>query len=187
MIRSARLLLVVVAAMLATGCLGSVDRAEFDEEVRRRGGGVSADWIDESLAAAAVELGVADPGDIEVLTMVIVGDARSVTVTARRGDRPDFVDSIAVQDTVVVSTAPVPDADELPLDEITTRLSDLPLDRIEQLSDVALEQFGPDAYVTRIAVGLTDGEPTITVSVGSPRQTGQVVLDADGEIVEVVR
>lgn len=174
-----------MVAAAVSSCVGAIDRADFDAEVRSRGGGVSSSWIDESLEAAATALGVADPDQLQVLTLSIDAQNRSLTVTARRGDRPEFVDTVAVRETEVIATTPIPDADDLPLDDLTTTLGDLPIDRIEELSDTALESFDSDAFVTGVIVGTTDGDPTITVSIGSERQTGQVVFDAGGTVLEV--
>jgi hypothetical protein len=168
-----------------TGCIGAIDRADFDAEVRARGGGVSSNWIDESLQAAATELGVTDPDQLQILTLSIDAQNRSLVVTARRGDRPEFVDTVAVRETEVAGTTPLPDADDLPLDDLVTSLGTVPIDRIDELSDTALESFGPDAFVTGVTVERINGAPTITVSVGSERQTGEVLFDATGAVVEV--
>ncbi len=180
--------MIAVAAVpiIAAGCIGATDRSEFDEEVRRRGGGITSTWVDEALDVAAAELSVADGGDLEVLTLLIDGTRRTLTVNARRGDRPDFVDSVTVKEGKWFATVPIQDADELPLDDLTIALDELPLDSLEELVDTALTDFDePDSYVTSISVSLRSGEPTITMEIASTRRTGTAVFDTNGVLQEV--
>ena len=179
---------VALVSIVTSGCIGATDRADFDEEVRSRGGGISSTWIDESLDAAANALGLTDATDLEFLTLSINGTTRTVIVNGRRGDRPDYVDSVAVRQGDVVSVAPLQDADELPLDDITIPLEDVPIDDIETLVDIALADFGEvDASVATITVSLAGGTPTITMRLASARRTGTAEFDLDGELVRVPR
>ena len=73
----------VVAAIGLTGCIGATDRSDFDEEVRSRGGGVTVDWIAESMDIVAVSVGVFALSSAAIgaaLSMVIVTVAVSVSV-----------------------------------------------------------------------------------------------------------
>ena len=113
---------------------------------------------------------------------------RIITINGRRGDRPDFVDSVTVRGGEVVATAPIQDADQLPLDDITIRLDALPLDRLEALVDTALTDFGEDdAFVTTITVALTNGVPTIEIGIESARRTGSAAFDLNGNLMGVPR
>jgi hypothetical protein len=124
--------------------------------------------------------------NIEFLTLTLDGTNRVLTVTARRGDRPDFVDSVVVREGEVVSVSPLQDADQLPLDEITIPLGSVPIDRLEELADEALDQFGEDdGFVSTINVALTNGAPTVTFSLESARRTGTAVFGADGTLIEM--
>lgn len=177
-----------IVPVVATGCIGAIDRADFNEEVRARGGGIATTWVDESLAAAATALAVDDPADLAFLTLSISGTTRTVNIVARRGDRPDFVDSVTVNEGDVTSVAPIRDADRLSLEANTIRLTEVPIDQLEDLVDAALEGFGePGAFVTSIDVTSTNGTPTITLQLESPRRTGSAVFDGDGNLLEVAR
>lgn len=188
MLRWVRVLALVTASLVGAGCIGATDRADFDDEVRRRGGGISVTWIDESLAAAATELNVAPPGAMEFLTLTINGTSRTLTINARRGDQPAFVDSVTVREGEVVAVAPIQDADELPLDELVVAVDDTPLADVEELVDAALAEFDEtDAFVTTISITSNDGEPTTTFQLASERRTGSATFDATGQLVEVRR
>lgn len=176
----------VAAGVVLTGCIGATDRSEFDAEVRARGGGLTAEWIDEALSLVADEVGAPSAGALELLTMTITTSSRAVTVQARRGDRPDFVDTVTVVESEVLAVQPMQDADDLPLDQLAIRIDELPLDDIEGLGDRALAEFGEDeAFVESIRISIVDSEHRIVVDVESERRTGRVLFDVDGEIMEV--
>ena len=178
--------MLVAVAAVTSGCIGAIDRADFDDEVRARGGGISSQWIDDSVEAAADRLGVVTTDEIELLTLTIDGTNRVVTVSARRGDRPDFVDSVVVSEGEVVAVTPIQDADQLPLDDLTIRLGDLPIDQLERLTDEAVDAFGADdGFVTGIRVALENGEPTLAIDLESSRRTGTAVFAADGTLIEL--
>jgi hypothetical protein len=169
-----------------TGCIGATDRSEFDAEVRARGGGLTTEWIDEALALVADEVGAPSAGELEVLTLTITTSSRAVSVQARRGDRPDFVDTVTVVEGEILAVQPMQDADELPLDDLALRVDELPLSDIEALGDRALAEFGePEAFVDSIRVSIFGGEHRIVVDVESERRTGRIRFDVDGNVVEV--
>lgn len=188
MSRWTHLVAIAFVAVAASGCVGAIDRADFDEEVRRRGGGISAAWVDESLTAAAEALSITSPDDLEFLTLTINGTSRSLTINARRGDRPDFIDSVTVREGEVVAVTPIQDADELPLAALLVDVDETPIDDVETLVDRALAEFDePDSFVTVISVSLDGTDASTTVQLSSARRTGSVVFDAAGNTVEVDR
>lgn len=178
----------IAMALVATGCIGATDRSDFEAEVRARGGGVSATWIGESIDAVAGEVGADSVDELFAMNVRVNSTARTVVVMARRADRPDFVDSVVVREGEVLSVSPLQDADQLPLDDITFNVGDLPLDDLEEIADSALEAFGEaDGFVEAIQVRLTDGRPEIEIDVESSRRTGTVVFDATGQLIGVER
>ncbi len=179
---------VAVFAIAATGCIGATDRADFDAEVRARGGGITSAWIAEGVDLIADAVGITNTADMQFVTLTIGPPNRTVTGQARRGDQPDFVDVVTVKEGSVVSITPIQDADRLPLDDITFRAGQVPIDDIEALGDTALAEFAqPDGFVTMISVSLRNGEPVITMSLASARRTGRALFDADGTFLEVTQ
>jgi hypothetical protein len=174
--------------LAASGCIGATDRTDFDAEVRARGGGLTSAWIAESLDLVAAEVGVTATSDLQLLALSINSPNRSLSVQARRGDEPAFADSVLVNQGRVVSVTPIRDADQLPLDEITFTVGQVPLADIETLGDTALREFGEsDGYVDRISISLENGRPVIDVSLESARRTGRATFDADGTFIEMSR
>lgn len=85
--RMRRSALLASAVLLATGCVGSIDRSKFDEIVRERGGGLSGDLIVDALAA------IEDHEEAPTLEVIQVSlSATSVTVSVRSPAFPDEVD-----------------------------------------------------------------------------------------------
>lgn len=188
-------MMALLAVLALTGCVGAVDRVDFDAEIRSRGGGVAVDWVQESLDAIAQEVGAPNVATLQVITLTITPSSFVTVVQARRSDRPDFVDTVAALDGEVISVTPRQNADELPLDEITISAEDLPLADIEVLVDDALAAFvadigddavSGDAFVTLIQVSVIDSVHVVDVSVESVRRTGVVRFDVDGSLVEVM-
>lgn len=186
--RLARGLAATLLAFAASGCIGATDRADFDTEVRARGGGLTSAWITEGLDLVASEVNVTPTSDLELVTLAINSTDRSLSAQARRGDQNDFVDVVVVKQGDVVAITPIQDADQLPLDDITFTVDQLPLASIETLGDTALREFGEDdGFISRINVSLRDGSPLITVSLASTRQTGKATFTADGTFIEMTR
>jgi hypothetical protein len=180
-----------IAALLVTlltGCIGAMDRPEFDAEVQRRGGGIADEWILDGLTAVADEVDAGSIDELSVITMTITPTNRSLVVQARRGDRPDFVDTVTVIQGDVVGVSPVQDADELPLDEIMIPVTELPIDGWDELGDRALAELGFDGgYVDHISLSVVQGEHRLNVYVDSPRETGWVTFDREGRLLETHR
>lgn len=175
-------------ALVISGCIGATDRADFDAEVQARGGGVSTAWIGVAIDAVAAEVGAASASELMVISLDVDPTKRALVVVARRGDEPDFVDTVVVRDGEVVAATPMQDADQLPLDEVMIRVGDLPIDDLEALSDEALEEFGePDGFVGSILMSLQSGVPTVRIAVESARRTGFVLFDQSGRFIEVTR
>jgi len=183
-----QVLLLGVIGVVASGCIGAVDRSDFDAEVAARGGGVADVWIDEALTAVAEEVGATSVGALRVLTLTIVPANRTLVAQARRVDNPSFVDTIAVAQGDVVGVTPLQNADDLPLESITVPVSSIAGGRWGELGDAALSEFGhPDSHVTRISMSVFSGEHRIDVAVESPRNTGSVTFDLAGNVIEVDR
>lgn len=178
----------VLLTFAASGCIGATDRADFDTEVRARGGGLTSAWIAEGLDLVASEMSVTPTSELQLVTLAINSTDRSLSAQARRGDQNNFVDVVVVKQGEVVAITPVQDADQLPLDDITFTLSQLPLANIETLGDTALREFGEaDGFINRINVSLREGSPMITVSLASARRTGKASFTADGTFIEMTR
>lgn len=186
MLRHPRTAVALAALGVLAGCVGVTSRSEFDEEVRARGGGLSAEFVADSLAVVAHAADSPTVADTELLRLSIDPGSRSVSAQVRNAAQPDFVDSVNVSDGELVSTAPLQDTDELPLDELTFRSGEVALDEIESMTDQALAEFGqPDGYVDRVSVGLVAGELVIELDLSSARRTGTATFDADGTLIAV--
>lgn len=186
--RMARNLVLVVVAIALSGCIGAVDRSEFDAEVRRRGGGVTTDWIIESFDSVAVSVAGTSASDLVLMSFNVNTANRTVTAVARRVDRPDFVDVVIVRQGDVVSTSPMQDADDLPLDDLTVPFTALPMDRIESLTDRALEEFGEvDGFASGILLQADAAGHYVTVKLESARQTADALFALDGTFRELER
>lgn len=181
-----RLLAASIAAIALSACIGATPRADFDAEVRARGGGLTTGFVDASLTAVAGHVGSDDWRDLEVMFLTVTPGSRTITASVRDPGRPDFVDVIVVKDGDVLSTTPVQDAADLPLDDLVVLLGDVAIEPIDRVTSEALAAFDEaDGYVTSLSVSRVAGEANIRVDVESARRTATVVFDAAGNLLEV--
>ena len=181
MVRTARLLLIGVIVLVASGCIGATPRDEFEAEVRARGGGLSNTFLVESLDLIAVDVGGSSWEELDVLSLTAQPGNRTVVAAVRREDRRDFVDTVTVVDGEIRASTPLQDAGDLPLDDIEIPLSTVAIEDIEEISQAALEAFDdPGGFVEAITITRAGDVVTITVDVESDRQTATASFDADG-------
>ncbi len=174
------------AVLLLVGCVGSTDRAAFEEETRARGGGISGAQIESMIVQAAEEVAVTDPATLEILSLRIDANGRTGTIQARRGDRPDFVDLVAFRSDEVISVQPMQDADPAEVAEDAFGVTDVALGDAELLVDAAIVAFGdPDTLVSDFSVRRR-GDLGILIEVGleSTRRTGEVLFDGAGNLLD---
>ncbi len=185
MLRAARIVATSLLVVVLAGCIGATPREDFDAEVQARGGGLTAEFLTESLDVVATELGARSWTDLMVLSLRARPGDRSVTVVVRQPQREDFVDTISIRDGEIVAAVPLQDAGDLPLDDLAIDLADVALDRIAEIGAEALAAFGDEgAFVDRVEVtrGGTGGDVVLSVDVESDRRTATVRFTADGEL-----
>jgi hypothetical protein len=200
---------IAAVALIATACVGSVDRAEFDRMVRERGGGLSQALVLDAVEAVGEDQGV-DPVLIE--TIVATSENVSVTVvnpdfsdeldryTFRNGDLngPDPVNqgSIDIQLPELPDGVTVPDSVRELLDEAGAvggdpasvfGPDDVALDRLDEMVDRAIETAAlRGGYATSLAIAITAGtRPQIRVDVTNERRSAGVVFGPRGRLLEV--
>lgn len=172
-----------LVALLAAGCVGATPRADFEDEVRERGGGVSGKQFEEIMQLTADEVAVTDVDQLEVLTLRADAVSRVVVVQARRGDQPEFLDTLTFRSGELASVEPVQDADRFDIEALAVSVGDLPLDDAERLVDAAIDDFDDvGALLTSFSLEQRAGEPLIVVDIESPRRSGEVVFGLDGAL-----
>lgn len=181
-----------VASVLALGaCVGSIDRGEFDDEVRSRGGGLDGSLVSDGVDAVARDLGVED---IEVWSVSIVPGA--VTLQVRLPAQPDALDSYRYGTSGQYGgrglSEPQPLSTNSAYAEMESRVFDptaVGLDGLDEMVAEAIEAAGLDggwasgASTTR---GATPGADVVTaVTVTDERRTVVVTFGSDGTLLEV--
>jgi hypothetical protein len=165
-----------------TGCVGATDRADFEAEIQRRGGGVTSELAAEPLDRLRDELGVEDP---ELLALSIAPLTRTVVLQARDPRQRRNVDRYVSRGGGLGDPEPVQVGASDDLDARTFRPSELPaLGDLERLADEAIDALGfEDSYVDAIDVGVRNGAPVLAVQVSSPRSVGTAVFDGAGTLL----
>lgn len=187
MTRRWRLVAAAAVGPLLAGCIGSIDRAEFEDVVRSRGGGVTAEQTLDGLDALRAAV---DTDDVEALHLSITPANRFIVAEVRDPRQREHVDRHVVRGGSVDDPEPVRTSVDDLLEAETFRISQLTL--LAELDDVAAEAiaalgFADDGYVTSIYVSGSNRPLEVRFSVESPRAAGTVSFTADGELIEAVR
>lgn len=176
-----------VLGVLATGCVGVIDREDFDRVVEERGGGVSNDLVADAVDLVAERVGV---DDLELTNLVIDPGSRLVVLDVRDPEVRENLDryTVTARDGITdVRPVRVSAGDDLDAD--TFRTSDVSvLDDLEGLSDTALAELGlEDGHVETVQARVILGAPKVIVNVESPRSGGRVTFDGAGTVEEATR
>ena len=181
-----RVIAIMILGATTTGCIGETSRTAFHAEVQARGGGVADSFIEESLTALNGTVSANSVEDIEVLSLTFNPGSRTVSARVVNSPQHDLVDQITISQGKVVSVEPVQNVD---IDEIagdTVRLGKVPLDRIEELVDVALREFSAaGAFVDQVVVTATPDGPVVRIGLDSERETATAIFDASGTLLEI--
>ncbi|HUG86339.1 MAG TPA: hypothetical protein VMM13_17365 [Euzebya sp.] len=179
---------VVVIGLTLSGCLGSITRAEFQAELESRGGGFEQALIIQAVEVVAGQLGAAD---YAIRQLVVTPSVGVVVVVARDPRRPDQLDRYTVRNGGLLGVDPVRVGQAEDLDRETFPVSDLALEGLNAMADVALEQYDTaGGHVSTVVVSLLAsrenpevGRPVVIMNLESPRSTAQATFAADGSLL----
>ena len=181
---------VVAVICLATGCIGSVDRSDFEAEVNARGGGFDQALVIESVDAVAGELGTSD---FEITLMVVTSRSGTVSMIVRDPGNPANLDTFSLTNGSISSVEPVRLSAADDIDVASLPIAGLALDRLDAMSQIALSEYDVAGdYITGVSVDVvpsgqpdTPGQLRILFSLESPRSSATAEFTAAGELVEV--
>jgi hypothetical protein len=178
--------LVLVCSMVPVlaGCVGSVDRSEFDELVRARGGGLSGDLVVTGLDAIADRSGVDDLDDLDVLRITLT--TTTVSYSVRSADFDDEVDGWTyLLNGDLLGPDPEPNLDDEEQTSVFAAASVDP-DLIEEAIDRAIEETSVRRGWAQSASLFA--EPSgfrLQVSITNERADETFVFAPDGTLVGV--
>lgn len=174
-------MLVFAAAVALTAC-GGISRAELDEEVQSRGGGLGSTLPLEALDAIEAESGA--PVILRSLTMTL----NSVTVDALVPDTDDELDSWSYSSGGSLR-GPNPVSGAPPAEELRRQLIDpdtIVLEDLDDLIDEAIAEadlaggYAQNVHIIRS----TPDRIVISVTVTNPRNTVRVAFRGNGDLIE---
>jgi hypothetical protein len=201
--------------MTTTGCIGAVDRGDFEDIVHERGGGLVSTLPDEAIAALRERLSVNDfqvgvimltapnssqfrlvvPDQPDQLTRFLDGkhDFAGPQAVARMRIRvpqqPEQLDDYTFTHGALSTPSPVRVAASDDLDGESFAVSEVTgLSRVEEIVDTAITRSGLDnGYVSVILVNRFGRDVLITVNVISPRAEAIAQFDSNGAFIRVQR
>lgn len=171
---------IVGAALTAatlSGCVGAVDRADFEQEMRERGGGMTTSLIDDGFRQLTGHYQV----NSLAVTSIDISPDTTMGVTVRAPHKPDQLDRFTFDGARLGDPSPVMVSVIDDLDARSFTLDEVPaLRNVEMLVDDALERSKlEDGEVTGISVSRTESIHA-AVMVESPRSRVLVVFDPSG-------
>ncbi|MDV8003947.1 hypothetical protein [Rhodococcus sp. IEGM 1318] len=167
----------VLTASSLSGCIGAVDRMDFEDQMRERGGGMTSDLVRNGFDSLAERYGV----DAVSVTSVDISPIETVGVTVRDPGKPSQLDRFSFDGVILGEPSPVQVSVTEDLDARSFTLDQVPaLANVEKLVDDALASSGVDeGEVTGISVSRTEAIHA-SVMVESSRSQVLVVFDPDG-------
>jgi len=178
---------------VATGCIGSTTRASFDDEVHRRGGGLSQDLVHDAVAAVG-RAQHAGPADQVRLVSVTVQPAR-VAVDAQVPRTTDDVDAYTFGSSGMYGGkglgGPQPvhrSSTDQPLESSTFDVTDAGVGRFDRMVDRAIDAAHlPGGYATGATISrpLAGQPPQTVVTVTNRRRTTTVSLTPSAQVTGV--
>ncbi|QBS38946.1 hypothetical protein DMB37_01270 [Nocardia sp. CS682] len=196
---------------VTTGCIGAVDRADFEKTIQARGGGLVS-----ALPAAAMDTLRQRLGTTDIHTSVILltaPESHSLTVQARSPQvnrllaenrnfaiqdsaihvrirvpgRPDQQDDYTFANGTLHGPTPVHVSAFVDLDSETFDVRDVSgLLRLEEVVDTARTQTGVEnGYVSSIVISRVDADLLMSVHVTSPRTTMVAQFDRAGTFLRM--
>ncbi|MGX1810161.1 hypothetical protein ACWIGI_30975 [Nocardia sp. NPDC055321] len=207
-------ILVCVSVLAAAGCAGAIDRADFEAQMRARGGGLVSALPQGAISALSQRLGGA-PVQATVLVITAPDSARfravlfdqpahvtaffddrdltsreaAVWLRVRPPNQPRELDDYSYLLGGLGSPEPVRVSAREDLDAESFTLSEVSgLSRVEDIVDTALARSElTDGYVSVIVVGRFGDEVRIVANVVSPRAETVVEFDHTGAFTRVRR
>lgn len=184
-----RAVLVLVAVLLLAGCVGTVDRDEFEAEIQARGGGFDQDLVIDAVDDVAGRVGTED---FEITGLTAVPLSGVVTVQVRDPRAPGQLDDYTFRGGSLVSTDPVQVSATDDLDARAVPITDFALDDLNAMVDRALVEFAADGgHVDTVAFTVTPvpegAEPqgTVHLRLESPRSSALATFTAAGQPVSL--
>ncbi|MCD2103980.1 hypothetical protein O4214_03480 [Rhodococcus erythropolis] len=167
----------VLTASSLSGCIGAVDRMDFEDQMRERGGGMTSDLVRNGFDSLAERYGV----DAVSVTSVDISPIETLGVTVRDPGKPSQLDRFSFDGVILGEPSPVQVSVTEDLDARSFTLDQVPaLANVEKLVDDALASSGIDeGEVTGISVSRTEAIH-VSVMVESSRSQVLVVFDPDG-------
>ncbi|CAM4509197.1 hypothetical protein NONI108955_38485 [Nocardia ninae] len=196
---------------VTTGCIGAVDRADFEKTIQARGGGLVSALPAAALDTLRQRLGTPD---IHATVMLLTApESHSLTLQVRSPQvdrlltenknlaikdsavhlrirvpgRPDQQDDYTFANGTLHGPTPVHVSAFVDLDSETFDVRDVSgLLKLEEVVDTALTQTGvEDGYVSSIVISRVDADLLMSVHVTSPRTTMVAQFDRAGTFLRM--
>lgn len=186
--RSAGITLATIVLVAVAGCVGTVDRDEFNQIIQERGGGFTSELALDAVDAVGQRQGV-DGGQVELKTLSLNPSVQTVVLEVQDPAVRENLDRYVVREGSIDSVEPMQVRADEDVDAETFPASRVALVRIERMVGTALAEFDSDGgYVSSLNVSLwSEGNIVFYLGLESPRSSGNALFDAEGRFIRVDR
>ena len=182
----AGLLVALALAFALPACIGAVDRADFNEELRARGGGLTASFVLRGIDAVEDELG---SDALQFTRISIDGDEPTALFYVRNPRAPHELDTWLWNGTSLAEPSPVQLSASTDLDEQSFTAAEVPaLERLDVVIATTMRALElEEGWVTEIEVATGEHGVRVSVDAESARARGEARFLPGGELEHAER
>ena len=177
----------IAVGMVLTACVGTIEREEFDAELRSRGGGLNQQLVIDAVDDVGAAVGT---DDYEITYLSATPSSAVVTMTVRDPNQLENLDDYTWREGELDTPRAVQLSATDDIDSEAFPIQSVALDRINEMVDAALAEYDTEGgYVTTLSISPSFEsevvEPVFRLNLESPRSTAIATFDADGELLSV--
>jgi hypothetical protein len=176
-----------VAVLLLSGCVGTIERTEFEAELQARGGGLDQQLVIDAVDDVGDTVGT---DDYEITTLSATPTSGVVTMTVRDPSNPENLDDYTWRQGTLDEPRAVQVRATDDIDSQAFSIQDVALDEINDMVDTALAEYDTEGgFVNNLSISPSFesevAEPQVLLSLESPRSTASATFDADGNLLSL--
>jgi hypothetical protein len=180
----------VAAILVLSGCIGAIEREEFEAEMRARGGGFDESTVFDAADAVGDRLGTTD---FEITKLGANPSSDIVTMQVLDPRNPKNVDDYTIRGGSIHSVSPVRVSVRDDGESTAFRIRSVALDELNEMADEALAEYDTEGgHVSMVSIRANRAvdnpevvEPRIFFSLESTRSRATAHFQADGTLISV--
>jgi hypothetical protein len=173
--------------LVATSCVGTISREDFNAKIQSRGGGLDQQLALDAVAAVGDRVGT---HDFEITSMRVTPNSAVVTMQVRDPHHPGNLDDYTFRSGELDDPKAVQLSATDDIDSKAFPVQSVALNKLNGMVDTALKRYATEGgYVTSMSIvaSFESGvvTPKITLGLESPRSKANATFDAHGNFLSL--